>query len=253
MKKVILSIALAMMSVSAMFAQSEEFKYGLGNRIGIGVGAGTEGIGVDVSTCFNKYFGVRAGLNFMPDINIKTDVDIEPNVEGLPSLSGDDATLNVKGSLKRTSFDVKFDCYPTGGTFFVTAGFSVGGEKLVQITGHSDYIQNHYALANQYGIQIGDYNIPFDENGDVNGGLKVNNFRPYLGLGFGRLIPKNRIGFRFEMGVQFHGKPKVYADGVDADDLLNQLDEEASDDITKIMNDFKVWPVIKLSFRGRIL
>lgn len=54
MKKVILSIALAMMSVSAMFAQSEEFKYGLGNRIGIGVGAGTEGIGVDVSTCFNK-------------------------------------------------------------------------------------------------------------------------------------------------------------------------------------------------------
>ena len=28
MKKVILSIALAMMSVSAMFAQSEEFKYG---------------------------------------------------------------------------------------------------------------------------------------------------------------------------------------------------------------------------------
>lgn len=55
------------------------------------------------------------------------------------------------------------------------------------------------------------------------------------------------------MGVQFHGKPKVYADGVDADDLLNQLDEEASDDISKIMNDFKVWPVIKLSFRGRIL
>ena len=76
MKKVILSIALAMMSVSAMFAQSAEFKYGLGNRIGIGVGADTEGIGVDVSTCFNKYFGVRAGLNFMPDINIKTDVDI---------------------------------------------------------------------------------------------------------------------------------------------------------------------------------
>ena len=255
MKKVILSIALAMMSVSAMFAQSEEFKYGLGNRIGIGVGAGTEGIGVDVSTCFNKYFGVRAGLNFMPDINIKTDVDIEPNV---PNVSGgaipdEESTLNVKGSLKRTSFDVKFDCYPTGGTFFVTAGFSVGGEKLVQITGHSDYILNNYALANQYGIQIGDYNIPFDKNGDVNGGLKVNNFRPYLGLGFGRLIPKNRIGFRFEMGVQFHGKPKVYADGVDADDLLNQLDEEASDDITKIMNDFKVWPVIKLSFRGRIL
>ena len=253
MKKVILSIALAMMTVSAMFAQSEKSKYGLANRIGIGVGAGTEGIGVDVSTCLTKYFGVRAGLNFMPDINIKTDVDIEPNVDNLPPLSGEDATLNVKGSLKRTSFDLKLDCYPTGGSFFVTAGFSVGGEKLVQVTGHSDYIQNNMALAENYGIQIGDYNIPFDENGDVNGGLKVNNFRPYLGLGFGRLIPKHRIGFRFEMGVQFHGKPKVYAEGVDTDDLLNQLEEEVSDDITKIMNDFKVWPVVKLSFRGRIL
>lgn len=253
MKKVILSVALAMMTVSAMFAQSEDLKYWLGNRIGIGVGAGTEGIGVDVSTCLSKYFGVRAGLNFMPDINIKTDVDIEPNTENLPPLSDEESTLNVKGSLKRTTFDLKFDCYPTGGSFFVTAGFSVGGDKLVQVTGHSDYIQNNLNLAKNYGIQIGDYNIPFDENGDVNGGLKVNNFRPYLGLGFGRLIPKNRIGFRFEMGVQFHGKPKVYADGVDTDDLLNQLDDEVSDDITKIMNDFKVWPVVKLSFRGRIL
>ena len=45
----------------------------------------------------------------------------------------------------------------------------------------------------------------------------------------------------------------VYADGVDVKNLMDQLDEEASDDITKIMNDFKVWPVIKLSFRGRIL
>ena len=189
----------------------------------------------------------------MPDINIKTDVDIEPNTENLPPLSDEESTLNVKGSLKRTTFDLKFDCYPTGGSFFVTAGFSVGGDKLVQVTGHSDYIQNNLNLAKNYGIQIGDYNIPFDENGDVNGGLKVNNFRPYLGLGFGRLIPKNRIGFRFEMGVQFHGKPKVYADGVDTDDLLNQLDDEVSDDITNIMNDFKVWPVVKLSFRGRIL
>ena len=253
MKKLILSVALAMMTVSAMLAQSEDLKYGLGNRIGIGVGAGTEGIGVDVSTCLSKYFGVRAGLNFMPDINIKTDVDIEPNTENLPPLSDEESTLNVKGSLKRTTFDLKFDCYPTGGSFFVTAGFSVGGDKLVQVTGHSDYIQNNLNLAKNYGIQIGDYNIPFDENGDVNGGLKVNNFRPYLGLGFGRLIPKNRIGFRFEMGVQFHGKPKVYADGVDTDDLLNQLDDEVSDDITNIMNDFKVWPVVKLSFRGRIL
>jgi hypothetical protein len=54
------------------------------------------------------------------------------------------------------------------------------------------------------------YNVKFDENGDVNGDVRVKKFRPYAGLGFGRLIPKKRVGFRFELGCQFMGKMKVY-------------------------------------------
>lgn len=251
MKKVILSVAMAMMSVCGMMAQSDAPMYGWANRVGVGLGVGTEGIGIDASTCLSKYLGVRLGVNFMPDISIKTDVDVEANIDGMTQSPV--SQVNVKGSLKRTTVDLKFDCYPTGGSFFVTAGFSMGGNKLVKVTGHSDEIKSLQAQAKDYGIQIGDYNIPFDENGDVEGGLKVNGFRPYLGLGFGRLVPKGRVACRFEMGVQFHGKPKVYADGVDADDLLNQIDDDTSDDISKIMDNFKVCPVIKLTLRGRIL
>ena len=252
MKKIFLVIAVTLLTAISVSAQEEPSFYGLANRVGIGVGVGTEGIGIDAATSLTKYFGVRFGLNFMPDINIKTDVDVEANVEGLSSPINE---VNVKGSLKRTTVDLKFDCYPfpNASSFFITAGFSMGGSKLVKVTGHSDEIKGLRSTAEDYGIQIGDYNIPFNENGDVEGGLKVNGFRPYLGLGFGRLIPKGRLGFRFEMGVQFHGKPKVYAEGVDTNDLLNQLDKETSDDISKIMDNFKVWPVIKLSLRGRIL
>lgn len=57
----------------------------------------------------------------------------------------------------------------------------------------------------------------------VNGGVKVKNFRPYLGLGFGRLIPKNRLGIRFELGAQFQGKPVVYAD--DVGDVLKKMNQ----------------------------
>lgn len=57
----------------------------------------------------------------------------------------------------------------------------------------------------------------------VNGGVKVKNFRPYLGLGFGSLIPKNRLGIRFELGAQFQGKPVVYAD--DVGDVLKKMDQ----------------------------
>lgn len=81
--------------------------------------------------------------------------------------------------------------------------------------------------------------------------------RPYLGLGFGRLIPKGRIGFRFELGAQFQGKPKVYAGDIDNvlenKQVTDAVDEETKDDIAKVMDWLKVYPVMKFSIRGRIL
>lgn len=251
MKKVFFAVAVALLSVCGATAQSDRPMFGWANRVGVGLGVGTEGIGIDASTCLSKYLGVRLGVNIMPDINIKTDADIEPNASDIEQIIA--SSLSVKGSLKRTTVDLKVDCYPTGGVFFVTAGFSMGGSKLLRVKGHSDEIANQQALAKDYGIQIGDYNIPFDENGDVRGGLKVSGFRPYLGLGVGRLVPKNRVTCRLELGVQFHGKPKVYAGGLEGDDLLNEVDEDSSNDIKKIMDNFKVWPVLKFSIRGRIL
>lgn len=85
----------------------------------------------------------------------------------------------------------------------------------------------------------------------MSGGVKVNSFRPYLGLGFGRLIPKKRFGARFEIGAQFEGKPVVYADGVG--DLQKVIDQNTSDDISKFMDWLQVYPVLKISLRGRIL
>ena len=75
--------------------------------------------------------------------------------------------------------------------------------------------------------------------------------------GFGRLIPKRRIGFRFELGAQFQGKPKVYAGDIDNvlenKQVTDAVDEETKDDIAKVMDWLKVYPVMKFSIRGRIL
>lgn len=54
----------------------------------------------------------------------------------------------------------------------------------------------------------------------------------------------------FELGVQFHGTPKVYSDTGDIDDLLKQTDED--DDFTKIIDKLKVYPVLKFRICGRI-
>lgn len=237
-----------LIGASSVSAQ-DSYIFGIANRVGVGVGAGTEGIGVDVAVPVTKYLQARVGFNVMPNININTTADVSSTLIDRPY----NGQMDVKGKFSRTTFDFKIDCYPfaNASSFFVTAGFSVGGDKLVKITGHSDELKQYSVQGREYNVEIGDYQIPVDKNGDVAGGIKVKNFRPYLGLGFGRLIPKKRFGARFEIGAQFQGKPVVYADGVG--DLSKVMDQDTDDDISKFMDWLQVYPVMKLSFRGRIL
>lgn len=250
-KSVILA-AMMMFGIGTASAQSESF-YGIGNRVGIGVGVGTEGIGIDASVSLTKYLQARVGVNIVPNININTTATASADVSINGQNSSQDYDVDITGKFSRTTVDVKLDVYPFGNSssFFLTGGFSFGGGDLMTITGHSEELKTLAAQSKDYGIEIGDYKIPVDANGDVNGGIKVKNFRPYVGLGFGRLIPKNRVGFRFELGAQFQGKPKVYADGTD--DVLKNLDQDTDDDISKFMDYLKVYPVLKLSIRTRIL
>ncbi|WP_444370114.1 hypothetical protein [Prevotella sp.] len=191
-------IGLMLLTGATAVSAQDDNLYGIANRVGVGVGVGTEGIGFDVAVPLTKYVQARVGLNVMPNININTSADVADQAQGYNY----EGQMDIKGKFSRTTFDVKFDYYPfaNANSFLVTAGFSVGGDKLIEISGHSDDLQNLYAQGKQYNIEIGDYQIPVDENGNVNGGVKVKNFRPYLGLGFGRLIPKKRFGARFEIG-----------------------------------------------------
>ena len=246
MRKGFLALCLALFTAISVSAQ--ESKYGIANRVGVGVSAGTEGVGFDLSTCLTKYLSVRAGLDLMPDFSINTDANV----------SGDDGmdysgTVDIKGALKRTQLSFKLDCYPfpNSSSFFLTAGAVFGGDKLIKITGPSDEFAALVAMGNELGIEIGDYRIPIDKNGNVAGGVKVSGFRPYFGLGFGRLIPKKRIGFRFELGAQIHGNQKVYADGIG--DLNELLGQDSDDDVSKLIDKLTVYPVLKFSLRGRIL
>ena len=252
--------AMMLLGLSAsVSAQDKEQFCKVGNRVGVGVGVGTEGIGIDAAVSLTSYVQARVGVNIFPNIKFNTDVDVSAPataaINGQEYTYDVEGTTNVEGKFGRTTVDVKFDVYPFGArnAFFLTAGLSFGGNDLLKVTGTvDDNLKNEIATGKKLGVDIGDYNIPIDENGEIHGGVKVNSVRPYLGLGFGRLIPKNRVGFRFELGAQFQGKPKVYADGVG--DLMEQnFDKEAKDDISKVMDWLRVYPVLKLSIRGRIL
>ena len=148
-----------------------------------------------------------------------------------------------------------FNVYPLAkakvcSSFFLAAGLYFGGDKLVQIKGHSDEIANDLK---QFGgtsyIELGDYKLPVDENGNVKGGLKVQKVRPYLGLGFGRYVPKKRISVTGELGVQFHGHIKPYTSEGEIE-AFDELTEK--DDWKKVMDKLTVYPMLKIVISGRI-
>lgn len=244
MKKIIflwaiLSIA---MMCSPVSAQKE---LGIFNSLSVGVSAGTTGIGIDVATPVTPHFAIRGGVSFMPGISFDTDVDVDlkdPKLE-------ENSSLNLTGNMKRASGELLVNYYPfLSSSFFVTAGAYFGGNKLLKVKGHSDKLAEYVNGGNQASIIIGDQEIPVDKNGNVSGGFKVSGFRPYIGVGFGRAVPKKRIGVQFELGVQFHGSPKLYSS---AGDLSGAL-ADSDDDFTKVMDKLTVYPVMKVRFCGRL-
>lgn len=179
---------LALFAVTTVSAQEEPAKknnkFGLANRIGVGVGYGTEGLGFDVAIPLTQYVQVRAGLNIFPNIKFHENIDVE--YVGETPLAGEQTIedkVRLDAKFGRTYADLKFDVYPFGnrGNFFVTAGLSFGGSDLMSIKGHSEKVEEYGPAIKDYGINIGDYNIPFDEKGEIKGGVKVKKVRPYLG------------------------------------------------------------------------
>lgn len=249
MKKLILACALLILSAgnSKAIAQEEKGQHtpGIFNSLSMGLSAGTTGIGIDVASPIGSYLAVRAGISIMPNFNYSDDVDVDIDMADYPGPN----TMNVEGGMKRTSGELLLNVYPfKRSSFFVCGGAYFGGSKIIKITGHSDELAQLIKDGEKAGIEIGNYSIPVDKDGNVAGGLKVASFRPYLGLGFGHAVPHKRVGFMFELGVQFHKTPKVYADNAD----LTQLNEMADNEFSDIIDKLTVYPVLKFRLCGRI-
>lgn len=245
MRKVVLLCALVVLSVISVHVSAQK-ELGIFNSLSVGVSAGTTGIGVDVATPITPRFAIRGGVSFMPGFNINTDVDVELSD---PELGSRTSSLDIKGGMGRATGELLVNYYPfLNSSFFATAGAYFGGPKLMKIDGHSDELEEYIKEGGNANIVIGDQTIPVDKNGNVAGGLKVSGFRPYIGVGFGRAVPKKRIGVMFELGVQFHGTPKVYTSAGE----LGSTSDEGDDSFTKIVDKLTVYPVMKVRFCGRL-
>lgn len=251
MKKLLLAIAtIALLSVNCLAGKPQD---GVFKHLGVGVGAGTNGISVELSTPVTRWIQLRAGLSMMPNFKLNTSADVNYSLPNNQYGYETEQTTSVdlEGAFGRTQGSIIVNLYPLPwGSFYVAGGLYFGGNKLLKVKGHSDELANLQQQGATAGVEIGDYTLPVDRDGNVRGGLKVNNVRPYLGIGWGRAVPNNRINFGIELGVQFMGSPKLYTDHGNILDNIDGMDGD--NDIQKIMDKVKVWPVLTFKLSGRI-
>lgn len=269
MKKAMLLAAIVACTGVVQAQDNSDRNLGVFKHLGADLSVGTEGIGIDVATPVTNYLELGFGVNFMPGIKISGDVDVDDIVFSYTNPTTGATTpvtipmndVNIEGKLARTTMNFKASIYPFGqhNDFFVVAGFSFGGKKIAKLTGHSDDVKAFMddpsypdEAKRRVFASIDKYEVKFDSNGDINGDVRVKSFRPYLGLGYGRQVPKHhRLGCRIELGCQFMGKMKIYQNNTKVD--INELGEKGDDDLSDFIDKLKVYPVLKLSLTGRIL
>jgi len=191
------------------------------NDFGVGLKAGTLGLGLEASWQPLPYLELRVGANAYDYSN-----------------DGDVAGINYDQELSLESFygtaNVHFPISPMR----VTAGIYSNGNELLLINDTLDD-QN-----------IGGIIYPGAGIGTIRSTTSFESTAPYFGIGFDFTIA-GKVGMNLDFGVLWQGDPIVdlAVDGPLAADPGFQAALEAErQELEDDMSDFKAWPVLQLGF-----
>lgn len=190
-------------------------------NFGLGVKAGTLGVGVEATWRALPWVDVRAGFN-------RYDYDDSDTQAGIPY----DATLAL--DTYYATANLRFPLSP----FRLTGGlFSNGNELLLTSTADGTY-------------EIGGVDFNAADVGTLSSVTSFSGTAPYLGVGYDFTV-LGRVGLNLDLGVLWQGDPEVAmtADGVLASDPIFQSALEAErQELDDEISDYKAWPVISLGF-----
>lgn len=220
------------------------------SALGIGVEVGTPGVGISLATPLSNHFYLRGGYSFVPGIAIKTKETATTTISPYGSFS---VPYETKFDYSLHNGHILVDWVPSSKSkfpFFLTGGLYFGNNNIIALnlncnmTGlinagvpTSEITGATYSMEKYYNIKIN--SVDSQGHANVDATAKINAVRPYLGFGFGQLIPKaHRVGFRVELGAWYHGTPKIESPN---------LIEQPGSDLKSKLNQLGFYP--KLSFQ----
>ncbi len=203
LQKFLFFLAMAFLSPVLVLAQSDtvatstDSTMDLGSKHAIGINFGSQGVGLDYAYRINPAFSVRVRGMYN-----KFDFQEVPY-----SLDGQNVNINLALDLQQVG--LIFDYYPSpNSSFKIMAGAAYFVQNRIDI-----------GIRIQDTLYIGDDGPDADDKGDfiyypddiggIDLGVNWNRIAPYLGLGFGRAVPKGRVGFALEVGAFYTGPPQI--------------------------------------------
>ena len=266
MKKTIFAFALLFAGITSATAQEGKRDFQLFNHLGLSVGVGLTGITADLSTTCTPFLGIRAGADFMPRFHKSFNMDMAFENDGALSAAystmfpGETLPEKVKVKLSPTMHagHLLVDIYPgtktkfhfTVGAYYYPKSSAIELVSKEDVWAHIETYNNstQAQTLGRIGLDLGDYFLT-PENGQIDASIRTKNFRPYIGIGSGRSVPKKRVGFQFDAGVQLWGSPEVYL----ADHKLEKGETNSEGNkILKTVSKIKIYPSISFRLVGRI-
>ena len=117
--------------------------------------------------------------------------------------------------------------------------------KFVVGASYLSNMDSSLLLAAASGEQFGEIELTKDQIGDVYINPKWSGILPYVAMGFGRTVPKHRVGFGFEVGGHFLGKSDFTFNATKSLVSLNETEKETKD-FEEFIDAFKFLPTFQL-------
>jgi hypothetical protein len=194
---------------------------GYGKKSAIALNLSSVGIGIEYAYNFNRHLNGRIRANLL----VLSGFEQEMELNGTPTI--------IVADVDVFNTDFLLEYLPFSKSSFKLVA---GGSLIINGSGSVNIIYNDV-------IQYGDLEFSNEEVGDLTIGVD------YAGLGFGRAVPKKRVGFGIELGTYYAGSPDV---SLAATNMLAPTATEEEAQLQSNLSDYKWFPFINLRLAVRL-
>lgn len=198
---------------------------GTSHKLGLSLNLGTTP-GIDVGYAISPKITARLGYSYF-----KYNTNTTAKTSGEEVKLGGDANVSIAS--------LSFEYHP----------FKRSSFKLIGGASYFDKGQIAFVVTPTGTYKFGSTTFTPEEVGNVQFTVDYGKqYAPFAGIGFGRTVPKRRVGFGFEVGSYYTQTPKVTLKG---DKRLSSMSEQQAK-VQENMKDWKYWPVVNLRLAIRL-